>query len=286
MEQLELIVKKARNLPVLPQVTSKLLDVINDTKAQAKDVGKIIESDQSLATQLLKQVNSPYYGFSGRISTLQHAVVIMGFNAVKNLAIGFSMAKMSRKGASNVLNTEQFWEHSLGVGVGARAIGKEIGYVCPEELMAAGLVHDIGKVILADNFSEEYGRVLQEAAEKDEAVYLSEKRVLGGSHDDVGEWFTKENRFPPVLRNCIKYHHVPSSYNSGEFSTAIKAINLADHFCKIKAVGWAGCGNCSQNVEEVQKEIGLSDESKEIVMENLKVEVDAAKEFFGIAAAS
>ena len=75
MGQLELIVKKARNLPVLPQVTSKLLDVINDSKAEAKDVGKIIESDQSLATQLLKQVNSPDYGFSGRISTLQHAVV-------------------------------------------------------------------------------------------------------------------------------------------------------------------------------------------------------------------
>ena len=101
---------------------------------------------------------------------------------------------MSRRGASSALNTEQFWEHSLGVGVGARAIGKEIGYPCPEELMAAGLVHDIGKVILADNFSEEYKKILQEAVEKDEEVYQTEKRVLGGSHDDVGEWFTKENR--------------------------------------------------------------------------------------------
>jgi putative nucleotidyltransferase with HDIG domain len=286
MGQLELIVKKARNLPVLPQVTSKLLDVINDSKAQAKDVGKIIESDQSLATQLLKQVNSPYYGFSGRISTLQHAVVIMGFNAVKNLAIGFSMAKMSRKGASNALNTEQFWEHSLGVGVGARAIGKEIGYPCPEELMAAGLVHDIGKVILADNFSEEYKNILQEAVEKDEEVYQTEKRVLKGSHDEVGEWFTNENRFPSVLKHCIKYHHVPSSYNSGEFSTAIKAINLADHLCKVKKVGWAGCSNCSRDVETMQKEIGLSNEAKEMVMESLKTEVDAAKEFFGIKTAN
>lgn len=286
MGQLELIVKKARNLPVLPQVTSKLLDVINDSKAEAKDVGKIIESDQSLATQLLKQVNSPFYGFSGRISTLQHAVVIMGFNAVKNLAIGFSMAKMSRKGASSALNTEQFWEHSLGVGVGARAIGKEIGYPCPEELMAAGLVHDIGKVILADNFSEEYKKILQEALEKDEEVYQTEKRVLGESHDEVGEWFTKENRFPEVLRHCIKYHHVPSSYNSGEFSTAIRAINLSDHLCKVKEVGWAGCSNCSRDVETMQKEIGLSDEAKGMVMENLKTEVDAAKEFFGIKAAN
>ena len=282
MGQLELIVKKARNLPVLPQVTSKLLDVVNDAKAQAKDVGKIIESDQSLAAQLLKQVNSPYYGFSGRISTLQHAVVIMGFNAVKNLAIGFSMAKMTRKGASSALNTEQFWEHSLGVGVGARSIGKEIGYSCPEELMAAGLVHDIGKVILADNFPEEYKRILQEAAEKDEEVYQAEKRVLEASHDDVGEWFTKENRFPAVLRNCIKYHHVPSSYSSGEFTAAIKAINLADHLCKVKGIGSAGCSNCSRDVEAVQKAIGLSNEAKEMVMENLKAEVDAAKEFFGI----
>ena len=98
----------------------------------------------------------------------------------------------------------------------------------------------------------------------------------------MGEWYTKENRFPPVLVHCIKYHHVPSSYNSGEFSTAIKAINLSDHLCKVKGIGWAGCSNCARDIEALQKEIGLAHEAKEMVMENLKSEVDAAKEFFGI----
>jgi len=286
MEQLELIIKKARNLPALPQVTSKLLNVFNDAKAQAKDVSKIIESDQSLATQLLKQVNSPFYGFPGRISNLQHAVVIMGFNAVKNLAIGFSMAKMSRKGSSTVLSTEQFWEHSLGVGVGARSIGKEIGYTCPEELLAAGLVHDVGKIILADNFAEEYAQIITEAEETGGEVYQSEKKILGGSHDEVGEWFTKENRFPPVLTTCIKYHHMPSRYTSGEFMKAVQTIYVANQLCKLQGVGLTCGGICSEELEAVCREVGLSDEAKEKVSENLKAEVDGAKEFFGITAAA
>ena len=286
MEQLELIVKKVRNLPALPQVTSKLLNVFNDAKAQAKDVSKIIESDQSLATQLLKQVNSPFYGFPGRISNLQHAVVIMGFNAVKNLAIGFSMAKMSRKGSSAVLSTEQFWEHSLGVGVGARSIGKEIGYTCPEELLAAGLVHDVGKIILADNFAEDYEEVIKEAEETGGEVYQAEKKILGGSHDEVGEWFAKENRFPPVLTACIRYHHMPSGYTSGEFMKAVQAIYIANQLCKLQGVGLQCGGVCSEELEAICREVGLSDEAKEKVSESLKAEVDGAKEFFGITTAA
>jgi putative nucleotidyltransferase with HDIG domain len=286
MAQLELIIKNARNLPALPQVTSKLLNVFNDAKAQAKDVGKIIESDQSLATQLLKQVNSPFYGFPGRISNLHHAVVIMGFNAVKNLAVGFSMAKMSRKGGSAALSTEQFWEHSLGVGVGARSIGREIGYSCPEELLAAGLVHDVGKIILADNFPEEYEQVIREAEEREEEVCQAEQRILGASHDEVGEWFTRENRFPPVLTTCIKYHHMPSRYTSGEFTKAVKAIYVANQLCKLQGVGWKCGGICTGELESVCREVGLSDEAKEKVSENLKAEVDEAKEFFGITTAA
>ena len=210
----------------------------------------------------------------------------MGFNAVKNLAIGFSMAKMSRKGACSALNTERFWEHSLGVAVGARAIGKEMGYPCPEELLAAGLVHDIGKVILADNFSDDYEKILKEADANSEEVFLSEKRVLGGSHDDIGEWFAKENRFPPVLRSCIKYHHQPSRCNSNEFSTAVRAIYLANQLCKLKEVGWAGGCVCTTDVAAICSEVGLSQETGQMVMEGLKAEVDTAKEFFGITSSN
>lgn len=286
MENLKSIIKNSRNLPVLPQVTSKLLSVFNDANAQAKDVGKIIESDQSLATQILKQVNSPFYGFPGRISNLQHAVVIMGFNAVKNLAIGFSMAKISRKGSTTALNTQHFWEHSLGVGVGARSIGKEIGYPCPEELLAAGLVHDIGKIILADNFPDEYERIVKEAEERGEEVYLSEKRILGESHDVVGEWFTRENRFPPVLTASVRYHHAHAQYASGEFAKAVKGIYAADQLCKLQGVGCTGSGARPEALEAVCREVGLSAGARETVLENLKAEIDEAKEFFGITAAA
>ena len=280
MENLEWIVKKSRNLPIFPQVTTKLMQVVSDTKAQAKDVSKIIESDQSLATRILRQVNSPFYGFSGRISTIQHAVVIMGFDAVKNLATGFSIAKMSRKKNSTILNEEKFWEHSLGVAIGARSIAKEIKYPCPEELFLAGLLHDIGKLILSDNLPGEYIKVLKLAEEKEEEIYQSEKNMFKVSHAEVGEWFTKENRFPPLLRACVKYHHTPSSQSSGEFIKAVKTIYLADRLCKLQKIGWAGDNICTGETESIYKEIGITTEIRERVVETLKTEVDETKEFF------
>ena len=282
MTDLEAIVKKAKNLPALPQVTTKLLEVFDDSKSQAKDVGKIIEGDQSLASQILKQVNSPFYGFSGRISSLKHAVVIMGFNAVKNLAMGFSIAKMSRNGAVSVLDMEKFWEHSLGVGVGARSIGKEIGYPCPEELLAAGLLHDIGKIILSDSFPDEYRKVLEVVEESTEEIYQSEKKVFGTSHADIGEWFTRENRFPPILRACVKHHHSPSEQSSGESIKAVKAIYVADQLCRVEGIGWSDENKNHEAIEDVCKDIGLTDKAREKVIENLRSEVDEAKEFFGI----
>ncbi len=282
MDNIEGLVKKARNIPVLPQVSSKLLAVFNDSGAEAKDVGKIIESDQSLAAQVLKQANSPFYGFSGRIASLKHAVVLMGFSAIKNLAISFSVTKMSRTGASNILSSEKFWEHSLGVGVGARAIGKEVGYPCPEELLAAGLVHDTGKLILSDSFPNEYQEVVKEAEERKEELYQPEKRVLGGSHDDVGGWFTRKHRFPDVLMACVQYHHTPCSEISDEFNNAVKIIHLADQLCKLQGIGWAGGNICSEGLEDTCNQVGLTEEGRKRVTESLMAEVAATKEFYGI----
>jgi putative nucleotidyltransferase with HDIG domain len=285
MANLESIIKRARSLPTLPAVTMKLLKVVDDSTSQAKDVGKIIESDQSLAAQVLKQVNSPFYGFSGRIATLQHAVVIMGYNAIKNLAMGVSISMMARKETTPLIDSEMFWEHSLGVGVLARAIGKVTGYGCPEELLVAGLLHDVGKLILADNLTEEYKKVLLEAEEKKEEVCRSELRVLGHSHADVGEWFAKENRFPLILRSCVKYHHTPATNNANEFTAAVKIIHLADRLCKSQGIGW-GVDSIYEDIEGLSADAGLGDEARAKVIENLKSEVEEAKEFFGINRAS
>ena len=282
MTDLEAIVKKAKNLPALPQVTTKLLEVFDDSKSQAKDVGKIIEGDQSLASQILKQVNSPFYGFAGRISSLKHAVVIMGFNAVKNLAMGFSIAKMSRNGTVSVLDMEKFWEHSLGVGVGARAIGKEIGYPCPEELLAAGLLHDIGKIILSDSFPDEYKKVLEEVEETEGEMYQTEKKVFGSSHAEIGEWFTRENRFPPILRDCVGHHHALSEQGLSQSAKAIKAIHVADRLCRMEGIGWSSKNSNHEEMEHACKNIGLADEARKKMLDNLRSEIDEAKEFFGI----
>jgi len=285
MADLELLIKRARRLPTLPAVTMKLLKAVDDSNSQVKEVGKIIESDQSLAVQVLKQVNSPFYGFSGRIATVQHAVVIMGYNAIKNLAMGASISMMARKETASLIDSEMFWEHSLGVAVAARAVGKVLGYGCPEELWVAGLLHDVGKLILADNLPAEYKLVLQEAEENNEEVYRAEMRVLGHSHADVGEWFAKENRFPIVLRTCVKYHHAPANDKSKEFTKAVKIIHLSDCLCKFQNIGWAGDGIYA-GIEGVCADLGLGDEARVKVLDNLQSEVGEAKEFFGINGAS
>jgi HD-like signal output (HDOD) protein len=199
------VMQAMRDLPPMPLAVQKLLAVMNDERSSAEDVTRVLSSDQVLAGKVLKLVNSSYYGLSGEVATITRAVVILGFNGVRSVAMGFGMiAAMRKLGSAHI---GPFWDHALAAGAGAQAIAELLGKAHDaEEAFIAGLMHDIGHIVLASAAPDAWQEA-QQAALGGEDAAASEGRLLGMSHTQVGERLLRYWQLPEALQAAARWHH-------------------------------------------------------------------------------
>ena len=160
-------------------------------------------------------VNSPVYGFPGRISSVNQAVLLLGLNVVKGLLFGVTVFDLMQQTMIGL------WEHSLGCAIISRLVAKKKGMKDPEEASIHGLLHDIGKVILVLQFREEYEEVMNEAETRGITVYEAENEYFSTSHATVGAWVAEQWSFPMALTDVIAYHHKPQLSKVAPMQTAI-----------------------------------------------------------------
>lgn len=197
---------EAFNLPVFPQMLVQVKKVSSDERSSAQDLSEIILKDQSLTSKILSVANSAYYGFYGKISTITQAIVALGFESVKNIAFGITVHN-SLSAFIEGPYMKQFWEHSLATGVCAELLAEKIGYNPSEETMVGGLIHDVGKLLLAKLFPEQYKEVEQVLAEHEAYSHVVEASILGITHCLVGEMMAKKWGLPDSLVGSIRDHH-------------------------------------------------------------------------------
>jgi putative nucleotidyltransferase with HDIG domain len=217
-------------VPTLPIVIQKITAVIERQGASAEDIGRIIETDQALTAKVLRLANSAFYGFPGRIGSVSHAVVVLGVNVVKGLTLGASVFDMMV-----VAGMDQLWRHSLGVGAAARVLANQIGLKNVEEVFTAGLLHDIGKVVLAVKAPELATRVDATIRERDCTQAAAEQVVMGFTHTDIAGWLATAWHLPTVLKDPIAFHHDPGRAVGAVAQTRV--VHVADVL--VKAMG---CG--------------------------------------------
>lgn len=199
------VMQAMRQLPPLPVAVQKLLAVMNDENSSADDVTRVLSSDQALAGKVLKLVNSSYYGMSGEVATITRAVVVLGFSGVRNVAMGFGMVSAMKKLGGTSMAA--FWDHALATGAGAQAMAEQLGETHdPEEAFIAGLMHDIGHVVLASAAPDPW-REAQRAAFAGQQVTVVEKELLGMSHTAVGQRLMKFWQLPAPLQEAARWHH-------------------------------------------------------------------------------
>ncbi|GER94234.1 HDOD domain-containing protein [hot springs metagenome] len=225
-------VEAIENLPTIPPVLKNLLNLIENPKISLSEIGNFIMKDPVLTTRILKVVNSPIYGFPGRVSTISQALILLGLNTVKGVLLGVSVFEVMKKVMSGL------WEHSVGCAVTSRIISqkKAPGYL--EEVSVAALLHDIGKVVMGLKFSNEYRRVLKEAETKDIFIFESERKYFSVDHAMVGAWLTDKWKFPRSLIEVIEYHHKPHLSRNVPVQTAI--VHLSDILVRAYGFGFAG----------------------------------------------
>jgi putative nucleotidyltransferase with HDIG domain len=252
-----------------PEVCIKLVDLVDSPKSTAHEIGEVISSDPNLSARLLKLVNSSFYNYSGRIDTLSRAIAIVGTRELYSLAISVSAVRAFSKIPAQLINMDTFWRHSLFCGIIARYLAKRCGILHPERLFVAGLLHDIGELVLFARAPEK-SRDLMLMAEGDENVLAyAERQEFGFNHAELGGLLATLWKLPETLVEAVSCHHAPFDAVCSKQQAAI--VKIADMLADRSSLGalfeaqprqaspleiennlWRVTGLCAANFDETQ----------------------------------
>ncbi len=226
-------VQKIKKLPTLPLIAEEILRLVNNDLITVDKLEKIIENDPAITAKVLSVSNSAYFGIKTPTKSLGNAIMRIGFNNVKNVAIGVSLMTVMDGGIKNrVLEYNRIFNHSVTVGFIARMMTKEIKCRVSEEVLMDGILHDIGYLILSKYFTEDYKKVLEDY-KKTGSLLESEKAVFGFTHAEIGHWLAEKWKLPANVMDTILYHHNPSLAKKNMKRVAL--IHIADYISsKIK----------------------------------------------------
>jgi len=236
---LEKIILDTIDIPSLPTVAVKALELINSDSSSIDELEKIISKDQSFSARLLRIANSPYYGMNRRIDTISSGVMLIGFNTMKSLVVAASLKDMHRKFG---LFEQKLWEHSLGVSVASSLLARVSKLAQPEEALVAGLIHDVGKTILNNSIPDKYALITQKVYEEGTQYKDVEKELLGYTHCDVGGLIARKWKLPKNLEIVIQYHHSETLpvFEDSSFESLCQLVNVADSVCLSQSIGMKG----------------------------------------------
>ena len=229
------ILKENKELSSLPQVVVEVIRITNDPDASVADLASVIKKDPTLTAKLLRIVNSPYYCPAQEITTVHQAVVTVGLRTVTAVALATSIYDKFNSLKTSI-DRKKFWRHSLEVALTSRMIAKETGYKVPEEAFVAGLLHDIGSLVLEASFPEEFARVCK-LTESGVRMIPIEERSWGTNHARVGQFLLNQWRLPQVLADAVGNHHVLLKEEPQSTQPALNQIvNLANLISKFRVL--------------------------------------------------
>lgn len=283
--RLEAILERVGQLPTLPPVALRILALVEDSKSAVQDLSAVIAKDPALTARVLRLVNSSYYGLPYRVSTVSHAVSLLGFDTVRSLALGLSIFGLFEgKGQGRVLNRSDLWTHSLISGVAARLLALRVRYTVPEEAFVAGLLHDMGRFILDEYFPNELERVLHVEEQEGLPQREAERRILGFDHAQLGSLLAQRWGLPQGLAQAILGHHQPLQVSSSHETldpTLTVIVALADRLS-----AEFGGGDEEREIPAPLLEIlGIQEGEIEELESQLSAEADRARIFLGGKAA-
>ena len=270
-------------LPSFPQAAAKLLKASKDKTASLADLSKIVETDPGISVKVLEIVNSAMYGLGRKITALSEAVVFLGLDEIKKIAIGMTIfEKMFKTGDAKLFNRLHFWRHCISVAVLSMEIAREIKYSDPEEAYIAGLLHDVGKIFFDTQGKNNYGDFIQELSTSADLIIEKERTLIGLGHDDVGAFFCSRWKLPQKLSLAVKYHHQPFEHLdlTKEEMQLISIVSLSNFLCWTQGIGSFDIIRPPILSPEVEKIVNLDTIDIIKCIKNMNREVENISEFY------
>ncbi|GJM18121.1 MAG: phosphohydrolase [Phycisphaeraceae bacterium] len=267
-------IREISHIATLPEITLKIIDLVEDPSSTAQDLHKVISNDPALCSRILKVVNSSFYGLPGQIASINRAIVMLGLNAVKNIAIAASLAKLFRGGELTPnFSAKDLWTHSNATAAACKIICAELGLGLGDEAYLAGLIHDIGVMV-----EMQYDRnKLIEAVEACNAdsdgvpttgMLETEEQVFGANHQDFGTALCEKWKFPATFAVVTGFHHRPADAPS-ESRTIVSIVHAADRIAS-EVVGGFRLDLPDLTIDKgVRETLGLTDDKITSVREKL-----------------
>lgn len=273
----EASVRIIRNIATLPSVALKILKLVEEPDTRAQDIQKVVTSDLALSTRVLRVVNSAFYGVPRQVASVNHAVLLLGPDVVKNIAIAASLHKVFQSNAiPDVFGARDLWMHCVAVATAARGLAGKSGRILPDEAFLAGLIHDVGIMVemqacypqfveITDLLSQDSNLTLRQA----------ELQILGATHEAFGAGLCRQWRFPVHLEYVAGYHHRPTELtDANQMLPAI--IQVADILARQLGVGLPGRAEAETVDAQLLQLLHLTELDIEAVAESLPAAIEEA----------
>jgi HD-like signal output (HDOD) protein len=232
-KELQSKIEQITNLPTLPAIVTRVMHIVNDPSSSASDVAFVVGQDLALSAKILRLANSAFYGVPRTITSINNAVVILGLKVINTIVLSLTVFDLfPHEKKSSLFNRTAFWRHSTSCALICRFLAEKMKKFVPfdaEEAFCAGLLHDIGKVVMEQYLHEDFHKALKHAKQHRVPLFEAEQETLGYAHTDVAQWLTSGWQLPVELQLPLVYHHDPQ--HATDCADIVALCHYADFLC-------------------------------------------------------
>jgi HD-like signal output (HDOD) protein len=243
-----------RNLPPIPTVVVRLTQLLNDPMTSTHEIGNLISQDQALTTKILTVANSPLYGLPRKVPSIDFAILVLGFEQIKQIVIALSLMDTFRNENAKYWNRKSFWLHSFVTAITAKNIANDLKYPKAGEAFTAGLLHDLGISVIQKYFNKEFIEINDLVSTNLISYTEAENKVFDLTHSEIGQILCDKWNLPSALSDAILFHHNPSEAENNKELAAI--IHLADYTTQFLGIGkflWDEEFTYDESIKEILK---------------------------------
>ncbi len=226
-QKTEAVLAGIKNLPSIPKVVFEVTKLLNSSRTPTTQLAELISKDQGLTSKILSVANSPLYGIKRKVSSIEFAILILGFQDIRNIITALSLADSMKIEPSKIFDPYEFWMHSMIVGTAAKGISTNLGFDFGSEAFVAGILHDMGILVIYKFFNKEFCQIINDINSNRLSLLKAEEQALGMTHQEVGRFLADKWGLPQILCDAINYHHKPLS--AGESKTFVSVVHLVDY---------------------------------------------------------